>query len=86
MVAKKKGTRAKPDPPLPRIAVQMSLLIATVFIGFFAVLFQSAELTWAAIGGGAIAVLLGVALDVFDTARQARRGPTDAMLQGAWQM
>jgi hypothetical protein len=31
-------------------------------------------------------VLVGVAVDVLDAARQQRRGPLDAMLQGARQV
>jgi hypothetical protein len=72
-----------PYPQLLRIFVQMTLLVVTVVIAFAAVVQGSSTLAIAAMGGVAIAVLLGVAVDVFDTARQERRSPLDAMLQGA---
>jgi hypothetical protein len=66
-----------------RIFVQMTVLVVTLLIAFVAVVFGGPNLTIAALFGGAIAVLLGVAVDVFDTARQQRRSPMDAMLQGS---
>jgi len=70
-------------PPLLRIIVQMTLLVLTVVVAMGAVIVGSTQLTLIAVAGAATAVLLGVAVDVFDTARQQRRSPLDAMLQGA---
>jgi hypothetical protein len=76
-------TRAENYPPVLRIFVQMTVLFATLVIAFLAVAFDGQDLTIAALFGAAGAVLLGVAVDVFDTARQQRRSPLDAMLQGS---
>jgi hypothetical protein len=70
-------------PPLHRIVVQIVLILATVALGFLAVVQNSLPFTIAAVAVAAGSVLLGVAVDVFDTARQQRRSPLDAMLQGA---
>ena len=64
-----------------RIVVQMALLIGTVLVGVAAVIQDSSDLTAVAAAGVAAAVLLGIAVDVFDAARQTRRDPLDAMLQ-----
>lgn len=66
-------------PPLLRIFVQMTVLLATVGLAFAAVVQGSTDLAGMALIGVAIAVLLGVAVDVFDAARQERRNPLDAM-------
>jgi hypothetical protein len=63
--------------------VQIVLILATVALGFLAVVQNSLPFTIAAVAVAAGSVLLGVAVDVFDTARQQRRSPLDAMLQGA---
>jgi hypothetical protein len=67
-----------PYPPLLRIVAQMILLIAVVVIAFAAIVVEPA-LTMVAVGLAAFSVLLGVAVDVMDTARGARRDPGDAM-------
>jgi hypothetical protein len=73
----------KSYPPLLRIFFQMVLLVTTVLIAFAIVVLESSALTIAAAFGAASAVLVGVAVDVLDAARQQRRNPQDAMLQGA---
>lgn len=70
-------------PPLLRIFFQMVILMATVGVAFVAVVTESSTLTMAAAVGAMSAVLIGVAVDVVDVARQQRRSPQDAMLQGA---
>ncbi len=70
-------------PPLPRILVQMGLLTGTVLVAFAAVVTNQDMLALVATIGAGLAVLLGIAVDVFDTARGQRRAPADAMLQGA---
>jgi hypothetical protein len=70
-------------PPLPRIFVQMTVLLVTVGLAFASVVQGSTDLVAMALVGVAVAVLLGVAVDVFDAARQERRNPLDAMRQGA---
>ncbi|HEX5014193.1 MAG TPA: hypothetical protein VFV72_08545 [Candidatus Limnocylindrales bacterium] len=65
-------------PPPVRIVVQMILLIAVVAIGFGAIVFEPA-LTLVAVVGAIVCVLVGIAVDVMDTARGARRDPGDAM-------
>jgi len=69
-------------PPLLRIFVQATVLAATVALAFAAVVQGSTDLAGMALIGVAIAVLLGVAVDVFDAARQERRNPLDAMRHG----
>ena len=61
----------------------MAVLVVTVGVAFAAVVRGSTNLAGMALIGVAIAVLLGVAVDVFDTARQERRNPLDAMRRGA---
>ena len=64
---------------MPRILVQMTILLVTVGLAFASVVQGSTDLAGLALAGVAIAVLLGVAVDVFDAARQERRNPLDAM-------
>jgi hypothetical protein len=54
-----------------------------VGLAFASVVQGSTDLAAMALIGVAVAVLLGVAVDVFDAARQERRNPLDAMRQGA---
>ena len=69
-------------PPLPRIVIQMSLLIGTILVAFLAIVRNEDGLALVALGGAALAVLLGIAVDVFDAARKQRSRPSDAMLPG----
>ena len=59
----------------------MVLLVAAVVVAFVAIVSQPG-LTMVAVGIGAAAVLLGVAVDVMDAARGKRRDPGDAMASG----
>lgn len=63
-------------PPLARVKIQFSLLIATTAVLFVAIVANSVELLGLAGLGASISVLLGVSVDVFSAARQERR-PSD---------
>jgi hypothetical protein len=58
----------------------MGLLFATVILAFGAVVRDLEVLALYAAIGAAFAVLLGIAVDVFDAARQARTAPAEAMM------
>jgi hypothetical protein len=73
----------KPFPRLRRIVIQLVLLLATIVCLFIAVVADSDVLTLIAAGGAAVAVLLGVSVDVFDASRQERTTPTDMMPRSA---
>jgi hypothetical protein len=75
----------KPYPLLRRVVIQLSLLVATLACLFVAVVWNSEVLLAAAAAGAAIAVLLGISVDVFDASRQERTTPTDLNLRSAAQ-
>ena len=68
--------KAEAYPPLARVKIQFTLLIATTAVLFTAVVANSEPLIVVAAIGASISVLLGVSVDVFSAARQERR-PTD---------
>ncbi len=63
-------------PPLRRVVIQFSLLLAIVTCLFLAVVLESDALAMTAATGIGISVLLGVAVDVFNAAHQERTAPT----------
>jgi hypothetical protein len=63
-------------PPLQRVVIQFSLLLATVVCLFAAAVLNSDPLAIIAAVGVGTSVLLGVAIDVFNSARQERTAPT----------
>lgn len=69
----------QPYPRLRRVVVQCSLLVATVACLFVAVVVDSDVLALVAASGTAVAVLLGISVDVFDASRQERTTPTDML-------
>jgi hypothetical protein len=70
-------------PSLRRVVVQIVLLVAVVVCLFVAVVTDSEALVLVAAAGGAIAVLLGISVDVFDASHQERTTPTDMLMRAA---
>jgi hypothetical protein len=71
----------KTYPKLRRVVVQLALLVATLICLFAAVVADSNELMIVAASGAALAVLLGISVDVFDASRQERTSPTGLKMQ-----
>jgi hypothetical protein len=70
-------------PSLRRVVVQIVLLVAVVICLFVAVVINADSLVLVAAAGAAIAVLLGISVDVFDASRQERTTPTDMLMRAA---
>jgi hypothetical protein len=76
-------TGAREYPGVRRVALQATLLIATVAALLVAVIADSDAALVLALGGLVAAVLFGVSIDVIDAARQDRRTPADSLIRHA---